>query len=85
MFGIQFLLQHGPIFTKRKNKCWNQIKIENLENHHKGKKNGLGIWLMSTFNQNLAFIPLTVPNETRFTEGGLARYVISSADRVKQS
>ena len=68
-------------------KKFNKIKKYKLKNRN---KNGLEIWWIPTFPQNLALICFTVSEKTRFTDGrtdddGRLRQGISSADTVKQS
>ena len=65
------------------------IKIQKSKIFKNGQ-NGLEIYWIATFPQNLALICLTVPEKTRFTDGrttddGRPRHGISSADTVKQS
>ncbi len=50
--------------TKKKN-----VKIQNSKIFKNGK-NGLEIWWIATFPQNLALICLTDSEKTRFTDDG---------------
>ena len=62
---LKFVLPYGPMLTKRKTKI---IKKSNILKN-KQQKNGLEIWWIGTFPQNLALIHLSVSEKTMSMAG----------------
>ena len=62
---LKFLLLWGPMLTKTKK----IVKIKKSKSFKNGR-NGLEIWRVATFPQDMVLIPLMVSEKTCFTDDG---------------